>query len=122
MDAAKNAADLLYAIGMSPKYKGYAYLQYIFSRTIVDRELIYGISVGLYPLVMEHFKIGRSCVERNIRFAIRRTWENDRDNRMRKLFYDYGVEWTPTNHEFISIITESAYNNRIPDPIQTKMW
>jgi len=121
MKSFENPAELLHRIGMSPKYKGYAYLKFILHLTRKDPALVHGLSQRLYPMVTEQFRVGQGSVERNLRFLIKKSWETDR-GAMHALFEDYGIRWTPTNQECISILTELLSENKVPLYVQLRMW
>ena len=102
----KRPAEVLRSIGMHPKYKGYAYILCILRTTQHNPSLIYNLSRELYPLVMNEYGVSMAGVERNIRFAIRRTWEEGNHGVLETLFGAYEMDWIPTNSEFIAVITE----------------
>ena len=90
---------------MSPKYRGCAYLIFILHVTTEKPEYIYQLTTKIYPMVMKRFQAGKSSVERNIRFAIKRTWEDGNKDTILKIFGPKYAKWPPTNSEFISILT-----------------
>lgn len=106
---------------MHPKYKGYAYVHHILVLTQQNQEYVYHLSTQLYPRVAQSFAVTQASVERNIRFAIKRTWESGNKAELRRLFSVYDVKWSPTNSEFISVLTEVIANDRITDSIQLAM-
>ncbi len=119
METEMYAAELLRAIGMSPKYKGYVYLLYILSLTIEDATRMHNVSTRLYVPVCEKYQLEPYIVERNIRFAIRRTWEAQNSEKMRSLFMSYDIDYIPTNREFICIMTDYAcHKSRFPVPLR----
>lgn len=97
--------QLLHAIGMPPKYRGFAYLTYILHITKQHPEYIYQITTKIYPMVIEKYQTGKYCVEKNIRFAIRKAWENGNKPLLNKIFNTKRDNWPPTNSEFISTMT-----------------
>ncbi len=99
-------ADVLREIGMQPKYKGYAYVLFILQQTEAHPELMYNLSKGVYPMTMRRFCISRQNLERNIRFAIKRTWETGNKRAIRKIFGPYALQDRPSITEFITILTE----------------
>jgi hypothetical protein len=106
---------------MHPKYKGYAYVHHILSLTQQRPEYMYHLTTQLYPRVAQRFGVTQTSVERNIRFAIKRTWESGNKSELRRLFCVYDVKWIPTNSEFISVLTEAITNDRMIDSIQLAM-
>jgi two-component system response regulator (stage 0 sporulation protein A) len=122
METDRNVAEVLRAIGMSPKYKGYCYLLFMLGYAHMNPEHVYSSSSALYPAAMEHFGLSRKNLERNIRFAIERAWENPVNPGMQELFRTYDITYVPTIREFISIVTECICFRRFPDPIQLRFW
>ncbi len=105
-------ADVLREVGMRPKYKGYAYALFMLQQTEIHPEMMYDLSNGLYPLTMRHFMITRNNMERNIRFAILRTWEEGNKPAIRRIFDAYDMHDVPSIAEFITILTECMLCNR----------
>lgn len=70
----------------------------------------------VYPRIMELFGCTRSALDRNIRFAIERTWENGNQTLLSQLFGAFGTNWTPTNIEFISVMTDFILYGSFEDP------
>lgn len=64
---------------------------------------------------MEKFGCTRSALDRNIRFAIERTWENGNQAQLQQLFGAFGTNWIPTNTEFISVLTDFMLHGSIED-------
>ena len=106
MVADRSIAEILHSIGISPKYKGYYYLLYVLECVRANPEYLYSSSV-LYAKAIQHFGVSRKSIERNIRFAIGRAWDNPTNPHARKLFEVYAIDYAPTTREFISIIIES---------------
>lgn len=111
METDRIAAELLHTIGMSPKYKGYAYSHYALALSILDMTRTHNMSANLYKMICEHYQVSSYIVERNIRFAIKRAWEDDFTGNMHRLFQSYGVDYVPTNREFICILTDCIRHN-----------
>ena len=112
----RSAANMLRAVGMHPKYKGYAYVLCILEKTGMEPERLYGSGEGMfhrlygsagemYRLVEEKFGIKRAAMERCIRFAIQRTWDTGND-KLKELFGAYDVCCMPTITEFLAVMTE----------------
>lgn len=53
----RSAANMLRAVGMHPKYKGYAYVLCILEKTGMEPERLYGSAGEMYRLVEEKFGI-----------------------------------------------------------------
>ena len=122
MDQEKYVARLLRTIGMSPKYRGYVYILYILTLVMEDPSRTQNISALLYSLVCDRYSVAPNIVERNIRFAIKRTWENENNERIHKLFSNYGIDYVPTNREFICVMADCACHKFVPVPTQICMW
>ena len=105
-------ADVLREIGMPPRYKGYAYLLFMLQQTQKDPDLVYNLCNGLYPLATAHFQVPGCNLERNIRFAINRTWEHGNQQNLSRLFAAYDIDRTPSISEFLAILTEAMLFNR----------
>ena len=106
MHSHSNAPALaLRAIGMHPKYAGYGYSLAILRITHRHPEYIYRLPKMVYPRIMELFGCTRSALDRNIRFAIERTWENGNQALLSKLF-----------GEFISVMTDFILYGSFEDP------
>lgn len=117
MHSHSNALALaLRAIGMHPKYAGYGYSLAILRITHRHPEYIYRLPKMVYPRIMELFGCTRSALDRNIRFAIERTWENGNQALLSQLFGAFGTNWTPTNIEFISVMTDFILHGSFEDP------
>lgn len=101
----RSAANMLRAVGMHPKYKGYAYVLCILEKTGMEPERLYGSAGEMYRLVEEKFGIKRAAMERCIRFAIQRTWDTGND-KLKELFSAYDVCCMPTITEFLAVMTE----------------
>lgn len=50
----RSAANMLRAVGMHPKYKGYAYVLCILEKTGMEPERLYGSAGEMYRLVEEN--------------------------------------------------------------------
>ncbi|MEG1547705.1 MAG: sporulation initiation factor Spo0A C-terminal domain-containing protein [Clostridia bacterium] len=117
-DHESEAADVLRAIGMHPKYRGYAYMMRILRITRDYPERVYCASGELYPIVANEFGVSIASVERNVRFAIKRTWECGKKVELKRLFQVYDTDYVPTNCEFIAVITECLYHKRFDTMLQ----
>lgn len=112
-DQGIQAADVLRAVGMHPKYKGYAYLLYILRLTQSCPMFVHYVGVELYAAVAKEFNVSVASVERNIRFAIKRTWEGGNNEELKHMFGVYDVSYIPTNNEFIAVLTECLQHRRV---------
>ncbi|MBE5784680.1 MAG: hypothetical protein E7330_02660 [Clostridiales bacterium] len=100
-------AAALRAIGMHPKYVGYGCSHEILKYTLSHPEAVYRLPQTVYPRIMELFGCSRAALDRNIRFAIARTWESGNRQLLGTLFSSaFHGDWVPTNTEFISVMTD----------------
>lgn len=58
----RSAANMLRAVGMHPKYKGYAYVLCILEKTGMEPERLYSSAGEMYRLVEEKFGIKRAAM------------------------------------------------------------
>ena len=99
-------AMLLQKVGMHPRYKGYAYVYLILTLIEEHPEYLYNMRSFVYPKLEERFKCTQAGIERNIRFAVQRTFERGDRQMLLRLFHDNVNEWPPTNTEFIAILSQ----------------
>ena len=102
------SVQVLRALGMHPKYKGYAYLMFVLNQTFEKPGTVYELTSKLYPDLMQQYSVSRASVERNISFAIKRTFEDGNQTLLKKLFDSYSSNYIPTNAEFIAVLTQIA--------------
>ena len=100
-----SAFDVLKNIGMHPKYKGFKCILDILRITCDNSECVYQMSRMVYPILTEKYGCTKSSIERNIRFAILRTWESGNAETLKEFFGAYVRGWVPTNAEFIAVVT-----------------
>lgn len=103
--------SLLSFLGMNPKMKGYSY-----SRRAVEMLLRCKARPeieDIYGCVAEEFGTTCSCVERNIRYAIEKTWEKGNINGIYSVFgYTVSQEkGKPTNSEFLFMLADRIKTN-----------
>ncbi len=108
MQSNARAKDILRAIGMSPKYKGYVYVRHMLHLAIEDSTRMQNMTERLYTEVCTRYRVTRVTVERNARFTIRRTWEADSSGKMHRIFAAYGIYYAPTNREFLCVLADFA--------------
>jgi len=99
-------AMLLQKVGMHPRYKGYAYVYLILTLIQEHPEYLYNMRTLIYPKLTERFKCSQAGIERNIRFAIQRTFERGDRQMLSRLFHNNAGEWPPTNTEFIAVLSQ----------------
>lgn len=95
-------------IGMSKKLKGYNYI-----RASIELIIYYGINIEInyiYEYVAQIFWTNGDNVERNIRYAIEKTWEKGNVNSINKMFgFTVDMEkGKPTNKEFLFLIADTV--------------
>ncbi len=112
-DPRREAADVLKYIGMNPKYRGYIYMLLMLQITQNHPQAIFNLSRELYSAVAKEYGVSLISVERGVRFAIRRTWEDGNIAVLRKLFGGYDRRFAPTNGEFIATVTECLLFSRL---------
>ncbi|HWQ59311.1 MAG TPA: sporulation initiation factor Spo0A C-terminal domain-containing protein [Clostridia bacterium] len=99
-------AMLLQKIGMHPRYKGYAYVYLILSIIQEHPEYLYNMRSLVYPKLSERYQCTQAGIERNIRFAVQRTFERGDRQILSRLFRSSASEWPPTNTEFIAVLSQ----------------
>ncbi len=103
--------NLLNLLGMSPKMKGYQYSRYAVEILLMQRARPEIESV--YFQVAQKFETAMSCVERNIRYAIEKTWEKGNLSGIYAVF-GYTVSQDrgkPTNSEFLFMLADRIKMN-----------
>jgi two-component system response regulator (stage 0 sporulation protein A) len=98
----------LHAIGTPAHLKGHHYLRDAIQLAVRDREVLQGVTRGLYPIVGAHFGATGHQVERAIRNTIEITWERG-DLETLSRYFGSTVHWErgkPTNLEFIALISD----------------
>lgn len=97
---------MLRAIGMHPKYKGYLCVLLILEQICRQPELLYKLSTCVYPTIYSSLGISKSCMDKDIRFVIERTWLLGNRKILDRLFSKYGTR-LPTKLEFISVLSHA---------------
>ena len=93
-------------LGMSNKIRGYA-----FCRSAIEKIASCGWEISIdsiYDFVAQKYNTNKSCVERNIRYAVERTWEVGDIDRIFDVF-GYTVrndKGKPTNSEFLFMLAD----------------
>ena len=119
---AKLVAETLRGIGLSPKYKGYVYALYMLCLALDDFTRVHSMAARLYGAACEKYNATSGAVERNLRFAIRRAWDADHTGAMHRLFQSYSIFYTPTNREFIAVLSDYMRLGGTPKGTQLRMW
>lgn len=102
--------ELLILLGISPKWKGFAYLRD--AAKIMAETPGLSITKELYPAVGKKHNTTGSLVERSIRSAINSAWEKRNDQIWRQCFIvdSAGNVPHPTNSVFITCIANRIQN------------
>lgn len=82
------AADFVRSIGINPRLKGYGYMITAICMGVISPELIRPITKRLYPAVAKKFGVDDRCVERNIRNAIDKAY-NDSPELLNRYFANH---------------------------------
>lgn len=94
--------NILYNLGITPKYVGFFHTSYAISLTIQQPERLSLITKWLYPDVARHYHTSCCNVEKNIRLTAARAWK------LHSVILDYfarrHLDHRPTNSEFLSIL------------------
>lgn len=106
-------AMLLQKVGMHPRYKGYAYVYLILTIIQEHPEYLYNMRSLVYPKLAERYNCTQAGIERNIRFAVQRTFERGDRQMLARLFRNNPSEWPPTNTEFIAIMSQCLLHGYI---------
>lgn len=104
----KEISMLLMSTGMSPALKGFDYIIDSVEMINENREFLYSITNLLYPTLAEKYKCTPSSVERCIRHAIEKSFENARASIIEKIFgntYNF-AKGKPTNAEYLGALAE----------------
>lgn len=93
-----------------PKHiKGYIYLMDAIIEIIEAKDFMYSITKEIYPRLSNKHKASCTSIEKNIRFAIKLSFQKCETNITQKYF---GINASkPTNREFISSVATSIINN-----------
>lgn len=108
MDLERVISKLLLNLGISPSLLGYKYLKETIKLVYCDEKYLRGITLQLYPTVAKTFDTTASKVERGIRHAICRVFQNGNKELLNEIFF-YVVSsksGKTTNSDFISTIVE----------------
>ena len=98
--------EALSSFGVPVNLNGRRYLEEALRRVLQDRSVLHGITKILYPDLARYFGTTAVCVERSIRSAVFRGWEQGSAERRREHFGDAFDCFTeaPSNAKFISAV------------------
>ena len=106
--AARYTSQLLIRLGISPHLNGHKFVHRAILLAIHRPEILNNMITELYPDVARSFDTTASRVERSIRFAVARTWDNGGASAFNKLLgrsAELSME-KPSNREFIALLAE----------------
>lgn len=107
---------VLSRMGVPASIKGYHFIRQAVLMAVKDREIMVGITKGLYPDIAKMYHTTASKVERAIRHAVESAWKKNG----RQVYFEisgYMMEEKPTNGQFIAILAEHfrmQYNTSFP--------
>ena len=98
--------------GVMPHLDGFRYLRAGLLRILADRSLLQGVTKNLYRDIARSFSTTPVCVERSIRSAIERAWEQVSQAERRERFGTLFDPWdkAPSNVPFLTAMTEYLEN------------
>lgn len=104
--------DILQALGITRNYRGYPHTAYALKLTVEDENRLRAVTKEIYFATAEHFHCHWTSVERNIRTVVQRV------RRINPVLLDemagFHLITTPTNGEFLGIITAYIQKNIQP--------
>jgi two-component system response regulator (stage 0 sporulation protein A) len=105
-------SKVLCRLCVNPKYSGYVYLKDAVKIAMSDGGLK-SVTKEIYPQIAALCDTTSSCIERNIRTAIRRSWVKTEVADRVKIFglYAAKTEFIPTNSEYINVLAEFVNHN-----------
>ena len=108
-DSVPAIRSALRELGIPLTLDGHKYLVESIRLALKDHSALHGVTKILYPDIARHFGVSPQCVERSIRGAIAKCWEEttpeERARRLRGVFARFGPE-KPGNARFIGILVE----------------
>ena len=103
-------SNVLLALGVSVKHKGYQYLE--IGIGLFEKDPQQSMTKALYPTLAKRYDTSRESIERAIRSAIQSAWDN-RDEKVWRLYFQpcrNGMVPRPTNKVFIAALAEVLGN------------
>ncbi len=98
-------STILNSMGIQASIKGYHFIRQAVMMAVEDREVLAGITKGLYPDLAKMYHTTASKVERAIRHAIESAWKKNGQEVYLEIS-GYQMEDKPTNGQFIAALTE----------------
>lgn len=96
---------ILSRMGIPASIKGYHFIRRAVFMAVENREVMVGITKGLYPDIARMYHTTASKVERAIRHAVEHAWKKNG----RQVYFEisgYFMTEKPTNGQFIAILAE----------------
>lgn len=100
--------NVLHAMGIPTKLKGFMYIREAVIMTMEDYSITEKITKTLYPVLAEKHNTTPSAVERSIRHAITVGWDRGNPEVLIE-YFGYSIDakaGKPTNTEFITLIAD----------------
>lgn len=104
----RQIAETLFEFCITKNYNGYRFILEAIKLASMSGTFSRCISKDIYPEIAAKYKVTPSCVERNIRTAIRSSWAKSGVKVKREYFGPFTLDpdWIPTNSEFIFIVAD----------------
>lgn len=93
---------LLYSIGLTANYTGYRQMMVALEIAVEEPEALRMVTKWLYPETARRCGTNWKAVERNIRSALRRTWNNSKHTL--EQMTGYAFDDMPTPAQFLAIL------------------
>ena len=71
----RGVSDILTHFGVSPKYKGYAYLCKCIENALLHQGEFIRYNSQIYPIIADNYHVSVSSIEKSVRKALQRSWE-----------------------------------------------
>lgn len=98
------STQALIFVGINPKLRGFAYAEYALQLLGRDVGRLRDMEHRLFPAIAKRYGVHISAVERNMRYAISRAWDNDY-TALRGYCEKRGIGgYCPTVKEFLGIL------------------
>lgn len=113
-DLESETGRLLSAVGIPPSLKGHHYLRYAIGLVVARIDLLSAVTKEIYPLTAAHFNTKPFSVDRAMRHAIGRAWQQGGSDVRQHLFgHILKTGHKPTNSLFLAVLAD-ALRNRSP--------
>lgn len=108
----------LKSLGIKPNYCGYLYLRDAVEMVVEDMDLASSITKILYPTIAKTHKTTPSRVERGIRHAITKAFEERENNDLWERILCRTIkknEYKPTNGELIAAVADYIFLQEVSE-------